>query len=182
MNRTVFWSVAVMVSIGIGVRSYFDDADPGASVALLPASAPDETAVVPAAAGAAEAVFDTDGLASALSEPAVADAASADQNIARLAIDAKSDDADKRAAAIEQLALMPRAQAIPLLQGLLSATEEADRQHVLAALRTLALDQGDADGAIRELLRLTIYDGDDADVASSALLILDAIELTAADS
>jgi hypothetical protein len=182
MNRTVFWSIAAMVSIGLGVHSYFSDDyftdtdlnSSGANAEQVSATFPSAEEAAASSTTAAEAMSEADAFAPVTPDAATIKTGAA--KISQLALDAKSDDADQRAAAIDQLALAPRTLAIPVLQGLLSATDEHDRQLVLNALHTLALDQGDADGAIREMLRLTIYDGDDARVADNALIILDSIQ------
>ena len=85
-------------------------------------------------------------------------------------------DARKRAAAIDALAVAPKAAAVPALHQVLNGGATADRQLALNSLRTLALNQGDTDGGIREVLRLVIYDGDDDSVASSAQATLEEIE------
>jgi hypothetical protein len=89
---------------------------------------------------------------------------------------ASDDDAGTRAAAIAAFAAAPKAQAVPALQKILSGAAEQDRQLALQSLRILVSNQGDADGEIRDVLRLTIYDGDDAGVASSAQTLLEAID------
>jgi hypothetical protein len=94
----------------------------------------------------------------------------------KLASAAIGDDARARAAAIDALADAPKAQAVGVLQRVLSDGIEGDRQLALNSLRTLAVNQGDAEGEIRNVLRLTIYDGDDETVASSAQVLLDDIE------
>jgi len=88
---------------------------------------------------------------------------------------ALGDDPDARAAAIGALALAPKAQALPVLQKILTAGIDADRQFALSSLHALALREGDADGEIQNVLRLSIYDGDDT-LASSAQIVLEEIE------
>lgn len=85
-------------------------------------------------------------------------------------------DAKARAAEIAALATAPKAQAVPVLQRVLSAGAEEDRQLALNSLRTLAQQQGDADGNIRNALRQAIYHGDNEAVASSAQTILSDVE------
>ena len=86
------------------------------------------------------------------------------------------DDAVARATAIEALASAPKVQALAVLQKVLSDGAEQDRQLALTSLQALALKQGDADGDIRNVLRLAIYDGGDDAVTSNASVILDDIE------
>ena len=92
------------------------------------------------------------------SAPEVASA----ETVAQWAEDARGDDARKRAAAIAAMANVPKAQAVPVLQGVLtSGDREVDRPLALRTLRTLAERQGDEDGRIRDVLRQAIYHGDD---------------------
>ena len=51
-----------------------------------------------------------------------------------------------------------------------------DRPLALQSLRDLALNQGDADGAIRDAVRHVIYHGDDFTKAGDAQEVLDIIE------
>lgn len=87
---------------------------------------------------------------------------------------------DVEARAIDALAFAPRSAAIPVLQKLLNGGTDADRQQALNALHTLALRQGDADGAIRDVLRLSIYDGDDV-LAEGTRSVLEEIERDAGE-
>lgn len=91
--------------------------------------------------------------------------------------EATGDDAKSRAAAIAALAGAPRAQALPVLRRVLNVGEPTvDRPLALRSLRTLALQQGDADGAIRNVLREAIYHGDDVDVTRDAQAMLADVE------
>jgi hypothetical protein len=90
--------------------------------------------------------------------------------------EATGDDPRTRAAAIDALATAPKSQALPILQKVLGAGIDTDRQLAVNSLRTLALHQGDDAGEVRNVLRLTIYDGDDEAVASSAQVALADIE------
>jgi HEAT repeat protein len=91
--------------------------------------------------------------------------------------DTASGDAAKRAAAITALAEAPRAQAVPVLARILTDGEPlVDRPLALQSLRDLALNQGDADGAIRDAVRHVIYHGDDFTKAGDAQEVLDIIE------
>lgn len=97
----------------------------------------------------------------------------APDQVAQLSAEATGDNARDRASAIEALATAPKAQAIPVLQKVLSGTVDEDRQLAVVSLRTLALDQGDAEGLIQNVLRMVIYDGNNnasvTDVAKAAL-------------
>jgi hypothetical protein len=91
--------------------------------------------------------------------------------------DTMSGDAAKRATAIAALADAPKAQAVPVLRRLLTDAEpQVDRPLALRSLRDLALNQGDADGAIREAVRNAIYHGDDLTKADDVQEVLDIIE------
>ncbi|EEF25245.1 conserved hypothetical protein [Ricinus communis] len=142
------------------------------STALVPAPPPQPAHIDDPAAWALAVAQDDDRVE--------VDAPSPQENpserMAQLAAQVRSEDADVRAAALDALARMPKAQAVPILRTLLSATDSEGRQGALDALRTLAVDQGDGDGAIGDVLRLTIYDGDDAATADSAQLLLDTIQ------
>jgi hypothetical protein len=91
--------------------------------------------------------------------------------------DTMSGDAAKRAAAITALADGPKAQVLPVLRRLLTDAEpQVDRPLALRSLRDLALDQGDADGAIRDAVRNAIYHGDDQTKMGDVQDVLDIIE------
>lgn len=91
--------------------------------------------------------------------------------------DTASGDAARRAAAIAALSDAPRAQALPVLGRLLTDGEPSvDRALALQSLRELALNQGDADGAIRDAVRRAIYHGDDLTDADAVQETLDIIE------
>lgn len=98
------------------------------------------------------------------------------KNVAKLIADANAEDPDTRAAAIDALASAPKSRAAPVLQALLSASASEDRQLALNSLHTLALNQGDDDGAIRNVFRNAIYDGDDGELAVNAQLALDDLD------
>jgi HEAT repeat protein len=88
-----------------------------------------------------------------------------------------SGDAAKRATAIAALADAPKAQAVPVLRRLLTDAEpQVDRPLALRSLRDLALNQGDADGTIREAVRNAIYHGDDLTKTDDVQEVLDIIE------
>jgi hypothetical protein len=97
--------------------------------------------------------------------------------LAKWVMDASSNDAGTRAAAITALAQAPRLEAIPVLQRVLTDGEPTvDRPLALESLRTLALNQGDSDNLIRGALRNTVYDGNDEAISQSAIDVLAEIE------
>lgn len=97
--------------------------------------------------------------------------------VARSIADTRSNDAKTRASAIEALANAPRSQAIPALERVLeSGDPQVDRQMALRSLHVLALNEGDDDGAIREVVRHAMYHGDDENVTQSAQAVLEDIE------
>jgi hypothetical protein len=98
------------------------------------------------------------------------------KSVAKLIAEANAEDPTTRAAAIDALAAAPKARAAPVLQALLSASASEDRQLALNSLHTLALNQGDDDGAIRSVFRNAIYDGDDGELAVNAQLALDELD------
>lgn len=59
---------------------------------------------------------------------------------------------------------------------------QVDRQIALRSLHTLAVQQGDADGRIRDVLRQAIYHGDDEGVSQSAQALLEDIEVASAEA
>jgi len=114
--------------------------------------------------------------------PAVASAHSAStpastKSTAQWIADTSSGDATKRAAAIMALAEAPRGEALPVLGQILESGEpNVDRSLALISLRDLALNQGDADGAVRDAIRHVIYHGDDFTRVDDAQEALDVIE------
>jgi len=97
--------------------------------------------------------------------------------VERLIADTTSADAAKRAAAIAALAEAPRAEAVPPLRRILTSGEPTvDRSLALRALRDVALNQGDADGKVREAVRHAIYHGDDFTKTDEVQDVLDMIE------
>jgi hypothetical protein len=89
---------------------------------------------------------------------------------------ATGDDPAARAAAITALADAPAAQAVPVLRQVMETAEPAHRLLALDALRNLAMRQGDADGSVREVLRLEAYDGTDESLALGAQAVLAELE------
>jgi hypothetical protein len=98
-------------------------------------------------------------------------------SVAQLIADTTGGDAGKRAAAITALAEAPRASALPVLGRILTDGEpQVDRPLALRSLRDLALNQGDADGAIRDAVRSALYHGDDYTRTDDVQEVLDIIE------
>ena len=116
-------------------------------------------------------------LASPVASQPPAAPASATKTTAQWILDTSSGDAATRAAAIEALATAPRAEALPVLGRLLIDGEpQVDRVLALRSLRDLALNQGDADGAIRDAIRHAIYHGDDLTKVDDVQEALEIIE------
>jgi HEAT repeat protein len=101
----------------------------------------------------------------------------ASTDVERWIADAQSNDAKKRAEAIEALANAPKARAIPALERVLESGEpQVDRQIALRSLHRIALKDGDDNGAIRDVIRHAIYHSDDEGVTQSAQAFLEDIE------
>jgi hypothetical protein len=98
--------------------------------------------------------------------------------VRQLIDDTTDPDEQRRLKAIESLGTAPRAVALPVLSRIVTEADAAlDRHVALSALFTLGMHQGDADGAIRELLRTLVYDGNDEAVSENAAAALDSLEL-----
>lgn len=98
-------------------------------------------------------------------------------DVSRWIADTRSDDARTRAAAIQALASAPQAQALPALARVLeSGDPQIDRQIALRSLHTLALNEGDSEGRIRDTIRHAVYHSDDEAVAQNAQALLEDIE------
>jgi hypothetical protein len=116
-------------------------------------------------------------VASSPRDEACSSKASPADTATRLVADALSDDPKARTAAIIGLADVPKSQAIPALHRVLVSGGPAEEQQMaLHALRTLAQDQGDADGGIREVLRQAVYHGNHEDVVLAAQVVLDSVD------
>jgi len=103
-------------------------------------------------------------------------------DVTRWIADTQSIDAKTRAAAISALANAPKAQAIPALERVLESGEpQVDRQIALQSLHTLALNEGDDNGRIRDIIRHTMYHSDDEGVTQSAQAFLEDIEAALAE-
>lgn len=112
-----------------------------------------------------------------VTDSAAVSSPAAEVNVERLIADTTSADAAKRAAAIAALGEAPRAQAVPALRRILVSGEpEVDRSLALRTLRDVALNQGDADGAVRDAVRHAIYHGDDFTKTDEVQDVLDVIE------
>jgi HEAT repeat protein len=164
--------VAAALAVGvIGwlVRLQGTDLQPAAGSAIAVA-APEEKAAAP--------THDSTTAPAALPEQTAAPepAPLTPSQVEKLLADAQSADNGARARALDGLSNAPEAEAVPVLQKALNGGEPIERQLALSSLHTLALRQGDPTGAIRELLRQAIYDGNDEAVSSGAQSALDDIE------
>lgn len=117
-----------------------------------------------------------DSINSSAMNDSTQDNASTRRRLAKLITDVNAEDPEIRSAAIDALALEPKSGAAPVLQALLSARASEDRLLALSALHKLALNQGDDDGAIRNVVRLTVYESDDEELAKSAQAALEDLE------
>lgn len=98
-------------------------------------------------------------------------------DVGRWITDSQSNDSRIRAVAIEALANAPKAQALPALERVLESGEpQVDRQIALRSLHRLALNDGDDNGAIRDVIRHAMYHSDDESVTQSAQAFLEDIE------
>ena len=95
--------------------------------------------------------------------------------VTRWMIAINASDAIERDAAAEALVATSREKILPTLEHFIVDGSDAERQQAIAALRLLAFKQGDDAGEIRNILRLTSYDGDES-LASHAQLALEDIE------
>jgi hypothetical protein len=115
--------------------------------------------------------------APAATGPASTPGSSAMVSTAQWIADTANADAATRATAIRALAEAPRGEALPVLGRILESGEpQVDRPLALISLRDLALEQGDADGAVRDAIRQVIYHGDDFTKVDDAQEALDVIE------
>ncbi len=110
--------------------------------------------------------------------PPVAEAPPAEQfpPDAELLSAALGQDVAKGEAAVRTLAKMPRERAMPILRQIVTSGEEKRRVLALHSLRTMAQDQGDADGGIRDVIRGAIYHGDNEDVTDQAQSVQNEVE------
>jgi hypothetical protein len=163
MQRTSSFLALLAVGVVFTVSWYVASRPIGLPV--VPVGATADPAVSPVAPAASRPVSNP------AATPATAD------NVAGWIADTASGDAGRRAAAITALAEAPRAQALPVLGRILTDGEPSvDRALALQSLRELALNQGDADGAIRDAVRHAIYHGDDLTDKEAVQETLDIIE------
>lgn len=101
---------------------------------------------------------------------------SATPDVTILIAQATGSDAAKRAAAIEALGSVPKAEAVPVLAQVLETADDADRPRALRSLRALAQRQGDEDNRIRGVVRKVVYHADDEVTIQFAQAMLDDIE------
>jgi hypothetical protein len=95
--------------------------------------------------------------------------------VALWVIAANNSDSTVQSTTDDALANVPRAIVLPALRKIMTNGGESERQSALNALHRLALKQGDANGEIKNILRLTSYDGDDV-FAVEAQLALEDVE------
>lgn len=97
-------------------------------------------------------------------------------SVDEMVVNATQSDGETRAAAIAALGNAPRDEALPALESLINTADDEGRALAMQALRTLALNQGDEDGRIRDAVRKVIYHGSDETGTASAQAALDGIE------
>jgi hypothetical protein len=99
------------------------------------------------------------------------------EKLAKWTAETDDENAETRASAITALGTGPRPEVIPTLRRILeTGRSESDRQLALQSLRKLALEQGDADGVIRNAVRQVIYHASEETMIGSARQVLDEIE------
>jgi len=166
MNRTTFGILAIVIAAGLlaWALDHRTELAPPEELAREASAAPAVLAAVTSAVPAAQA--DTPSTAA----PAV-------DQVAGWIADTQGEDAAKRSAAIRALAEAPRLAALPALKNVIVSGEpRVDRPLALQSLAALALRDGDADGAVREVIRSAIYHGDSDELAQQAQATLDDIE------
>ena len=177
------FAIGCIAALGYSCATRVDAARPGTDGKPLTASHPGRPAEAgnPQTNSAQPAPPPSGGDAEHASSMAHNDATSSQaipaETVAKWVADATGEDSTSRAAAIVALGTAPKSEAVPVLQKVLSSGEpHVDRPLALRALRTLALNQGDADSGIRNALRHAIYHGDDEAVAQGAQNVLSEIE------
>lgn len=166
MNRKAWLVLALLMAAGVSAYAWVRQAtrEPDAQAASPPAATAPPTVTVEQRA--------TPPVPPAADMPAQM----SPDNAARWIADVNSEDAARRAAAINALADVPSATALPILQNVLTSGETGiDRPLAMKALRTLALREGDVNGAIRNVLREVVYHADEG-VAQQAQSVLDDLE------
>ena len=165
MERRTPLLIGLSAVAAVAIVSVYLVTHPAESVKRIPAVADSPVSALPTAT------------TQPIAAPAPASPASSPPTVDQWIADTASGDAPKRAAAIAALADAPRAQALPVLARILTDGQPlADRPLALQSLRDLALNQGDADGAIRDAVRHAIYHGDDFTKVDDAQETLDIIE------
>jgi hypothetical protein len=110
------------------------------------------------------------------SEPAQAAPAKPSGGVDAWVVDATGEDAKARAYAISALAHASKDAALPTLKKVLTSGEpEVDRHLALESLQTLAHDQGDEDGRVKDVLRQYISHSGDEQFAEKAQRVMDTI-------
>jgi hypothetical protein len=166
MQRRTTWLLAMVVVVVVSAIAYLSSRSEETPARASTTSASEPVPAVPPVAGMA-----------AIPDTSTATPQTSAQAVTRWIEDANGSDAGKRASAIAALATAPRADALPVLRRLLTDGEpEVDRRLALRSLRDLALNQGDADGRVRDAVRHAIYHGDDQTPADEAQEVLDVIE------
>jgi hypothetical protein len=109
-------------------------------------------------------------------EPAPAAPPAAMSNVDRLVAEATSENAKARTYAISALAKAPKDAALPVLTKVLNRGDLEEERHLaLESLQTLALDQGDEDGRVKDVLRQFISHSGDEQFAEVAQRTMDTI-------
>lgn len=180
MARPAFVVVVLLALGAMGVLGYFQQSGRKSPGTADHERGPDAKSAAPGAALLSQHTASE-------TEPVVSDAGSpqraslqpvSPETFAQWIADASSDDSRTRAAAIVALAEAPKSQAVPVLENILQVGEpQVDRQIALRSLHTLALQQGDTDGSIRDVLRRAVYHGDDEGASQSAQAVLEDIEI-----
>ena len=89
----------------------------------------------------------------------------------------RSHQPQRQLSAITALGTGPRPEVVPTLRKVLEhGRSEPDRQLAMQSLRKVALEQGDADGTIREAIRQVIYHASEDGMGGSARQVLEEIE------
>lgn len=107
-------------------------------------------------------------------------AGAGNDDAARWVVESRSEDPQTRAAAIVALARAPKSVALPALRRILDGPSSDEQQIALSSLHTIAIEQGDHDGRIRDTIRGAIYHGGDESVSQNAQALLEDIEAAVA--
>jgi hypothetical protein len=171
----VFTILIAVTAIGIGAWLAYSRPSRTASAESSntepPTSAPEQVPIAYEAGGSTAQAFE----ASLSSVEPTANVVAED--VTQWIADARGEDPRRRIAAIIALSRAPKSQAVPVLHRVVDVgPPEPDRQLALRSLHTLAIEQGDADGRIRDTMRYAMYHGDDEAVAQSAQSFLEDLE------